>query len=313
MDIRKGGFEAFKTIREEIMKLVSSLSPNTEFGVVLFDSNADMGGMVIPFDPKLLPATSGNKTRFFEWIKPLNTDIEKLGLKGVKGVAWAPKPLPNAGIDPDLSVSLWLKALRCGLEMGPDTIYTITTEAGSGRGRVDGAELSKRKQAYDKKIYELKRNGLDPAAVLAARRSSDAKASAELVAINAKLKAQGKPPFVIHSARRIWDADFQAALRQQGFRIDPDPTALTTKDGKAIVLPEFNDLAVTEYPEILTYVSQLQRALLKERAALNIFLFVGPAENAKDSMEKLGKMAARNGGKVQLITTKRLQELTAKD
>jgi hypothetical protein len=310
LDIRKGGFEAFKIIREEIMKLVSRLSPSTEFGVVLFDSDADMGGTVSSFDTTLLPATSANKTRFFEWIKPINTDLEKLGLKGVQRTAWAPKPLPNAGLDPDLSVSLWLNALRCGLELGPDTIYTITTEAGRGRGKVKESELLKRKQAYEQKLAEIKRMGMEPEAVIAARRASETKALAQLNEVNAKLKAQGKPPIVIQHVNRIWEADFQAALRKQGFSITRDLTGWSDKDGKPIELHRYNDFITADYPEILMYVSQLQRALLKERAALNIFLFVGPAEDPKGAMENLSKLGSRNGGKVQLITTKRLQELT---
>lgn len=314
LDIRKGGFEAFNIIREEIMKLVSSLSPNTEFGVVLFDSDADNGGRISPFERELLPATSANKIRFLEWIKNLNTDTEKLGLKGVQRVGWRPKPLPNAGLDPDLSVSLWLMALRCGLEMGPDTIYTITTGPGDGRVKLTDAELTKRKQANEQKRAEIKSTGMDPDAVLAARSASDTKALAQLNAINSKLKAQGKPPFVIQDVNRIWQADFQAALRQQGFSIQRDLTGWSTKEGKPIDA-SFIHLGTkfADYPEILLHVSQLQRALLKDRAALNIFLFVGPNENSTDSMEKLGKLGARNGGKVQLITTKKLQELNSRD
>jgi hypothetical protein len=304
LDIRKGGVEACKIIREEIMKLISRLSPSTEFGVVLFDSDAFLGGMVSPFEPKLLPATSVNKTRFFEWIKPLNTDTEKLGLKGVERVSWTPRPLPNAGLDSDLTVSLWLRALRCGLEMGPDTIYAITTEAGRGEAKVSEAELTKRKQAYEQKLAEFKRTGMDAKAIIAARAASEAKAQAQLNEINDKLKAKGKPPFVIQHINRIWEADFQAALRQQGFSIQRDLTGWTTKEGKKIEVPWMHDQTDVEYPEILLYVSQLQRALLKERAALNIFLFVGPAENPKDSMEKLGKLAARNGGRCNLSPLK---------
>ncbi|HEY9250413.1 MAG TPA: hypothetical protein VIO38_14840, partial [Rariglobus sp.] len=36
LDIRKGGFEAFKIIREEIMRLISQLPPSAEFNVVLY-------------------------------------------------------------------------------------------------------------------------------------------------------------------------------------------------------------------------------------------------------------------------------------
>ena len=64
---------------------------------------------------------------------------------------------------------------------------------------------------------------------------------------------------------------------------------------------------------MLTEISKLQRALLKERAALNIFMLVGPTEQPKVAMENLGKASSRNGGKFQLITTKRLKEMSARD
>ena len=312
LDIRKGGFEAFAIIREEIMKLVSHLSPNTEFGFVLFDSNADMGGRISPFSLTLLPATSGNKSRFFEWIKPLNTDSEKLGLSGVSTVAWEPKQLPNAGLDPDVDYSLWLRALRCALEMGPDTIFTITTEAGRARRDPSDAEIAKHKQNYIESMAEFRASGLDPDAISAARRASNAKGMAELQEINEKLKAKGKPPFVVMNSNRIWEADFQASLRKAGFTIKRDLTGWTTKEGKPINVPNGNRGATTlAYTEVLTYVSQLQRALLKDRAVLNTFLFTGPNEDPKVLIEQLGKLSSRNGGKVQLLTTKRLKELAA--
>jgi hypothetical protein len=314
LDIRKGGFEAFAIIREEIMKLVSRLSPSTEFGVVLYDTNDNgMSGAISPFDLKLLPATTANKTRFFEWLKPINTNAEKLGLRGVKTLAWTAKPVPSAGLDPDLRVETWLRALRCGLEMEPDTVFVITTSAGYGQVMVSDAELAKRKRQYDQAVAELKRSGVDTGAAQAARDASDRKALAQLSEINAKLKAQGKSPFIVQHPNRIFEADFQAALKRAGFTITRDTTGWVSKEGKQQYVNSYYDFDTAEYPAILTYVSQLQRALLKERASLNLFLFVGPAEDPKDGMEKLGKMGSRNGGKVQLLTTKRLKEMSAKE
>ena len=39
LDFRKGGFEAFSIIREEMMKLVSRLPPSAEFGVIVYESD----------------------------------------------------------------------------------------------------------------------------------------------------------------------------------------------------------------------------------------------------------------------------------
>ena len=128
MDIKKGGFEAFSIVRDEISKLISRLPPSAEFGVVIYQSSGG-GRSTLPvvqyisaFALNLLPATSSNKTRFFEWIKPVNSTYNVQGIRSTAILtAWSPKQLPRAGLDDDFSPPAWVVALRCALEMGPDT------------------------------------------------------------------------------------------------------------------------------------------------------------------------------------------------
>ena len=315
MDIRKGGFEAFQIIRDEMGKLISRLPPSAEFGVVLFETGGGgTDGWVTSFDRALLPSTVANKERLFAWIKPINADSSKVGIQSVPNrVTWKPKPLPSAGLDDTLMVPLWTRALRAALELEPDTIYLITGSAGAQRRKVSEAELAKRKRENEDYIADLKREGLDMNAVSAARSASMAKARAEFDAINARLKAQGKSPFIIQDIRRVFADDFQAALKRIGESIKLDTKGWITKSGKVLWYTSYNDLENAEYADVIMHISQLQRALLKERAALNIFLFVGPNEEPKAAMENLGKTSTRNGGKFELITTKRLQELAKRD
>ncbi|HSI07359.1 MAG: hypothetical protein ACAH89_12445 [Rariglobus sp.] len=315
MDIRKGGFEAFQIIRDEMAKLVSRLPPSAEFGVVVFESGTSgADGWVTSFDRTLLPATVANKERLFAWIKPINTDSAKVGIQSVPNrVTWRPKPLPNAGLDDTLTVPLWTRALRAALELEPDTVYLITGSAGSQRRKVSEAVLAKRKRENEEYLADLKREGLDLNAVAAARNAALNKARSQLDAVNAKLKAAGKSPFIIQDTKRIFDGDFQAALKRIGETIKLDTAGWTTKDGRLLWWTGYSDWEGAEYADVITHISQLQRALLKDRAALNIFLFVGPNEEPKASMENLGKTSTRNGGKFELITTKRLQELAKRD
>ena len=315
MDIRKGGFEAFKIIRDEMAKLVSRLPPSAEFGVVLFESGAwDVGGALTPFDNTLLPATVANKERFFEWVRPINVDSTKVGVASVPNrLPWKPKDLPSAGLDAELMVPQWSRALRCALELQPDTVYLITGSAGSVWRKVGEAELAKRKKAYEDRIAEMKRDGLDPAAIDAARNAAYRKARAELDAINVKLKDAGKSPFIIQRPERIFERDFQEALKRAGYSIKLDTTGWTDKKGHPIGGGGYNDREGAEYADLLTHISQLQRSLLKDRAALNIFLFVGPDEQPKGAMENLGKTSTRNGGKFELLTTRRLKEIAGRD
>jgi hypothetical protein len=315
MDIRKGGFEAFQIIRDEMAKLISRLPPSAEFGVVLFETGGGgTDGWATCFDRSLLPATVANKERLFAWIKPINADSSKVGIQSVPNrVTWRPKPLPNAGLDDTLQVPLWTQALRAALELEPDTIYLITGSAGAQRRKVSEAVLAKRKRENEEYIADLKREGLEISAVNAARSASMAKARAQFDAINAKLKAQGKSPFIIQDIRRVFDGDFQAALKRIGESIKLDTTGWVTKSGKVLWWTGYNDVENADYADVIMHISQLQRALLKDRAALNIFLFVGPNEEPKTAMENLGKTSTRNGGKFELITTKRLQELAKRD
>lgn len=315
MDIRKGGFEAFQIIRDEMAKLISRLPPSAEFGVVLFETHTSgTDGSVTTFDRTLLPSTVANKERLFAWIKPINTDSSRVGIQSVPNrIGWRAKPLPNAGLDDTLFVPLWTRALRAALELEPDTIYLITGSAGSQRRKVSEAELAKRKRANEEFLADLKRDGLDINAVTAARNAALGKARAEFDAINARLKAQGKSPFIIQDIKRVFDGDFQAALKRIGESIKLDTKGWTTKDGRPLWWTGYSDWEGADYADVLMHISQLQRALLKDRAALNIFLFVGPNEEPKTSMENLGKTSTRNGGKFELITTKRLQELSRRE
>ncbi|MCS6244416.1 MAG: hypothetical protein H2172_11240 [Opitutus sp.] len=176
LDVRKGGFEAFSIIREEMMKLVSRLSPSAEFGVVVYEPDTwDRGvnSLVNPFSVSLLPATSANKTRFFEWMKPINLTPEKVGFRSIAvRTPWRPKALPNAGLDEDFRPPGWVNALRCALEMGPDTIYVVAGSAGVPVQMLNDQELAKKKKINDDFKAELVRSGLNLEAVTAARNAS---------------------------------------------------------------------------------------------------------------------------------------------
>ena len=319
MDIRKGGFEAFGIIREELMKQVSRLPPSAEFGVVVYEADTwGHGGQLRPFNLGLLPATSSNKTRLFKWIKPINiSDDPKLhGINSVpNSPPWKCKPLPTAGLDPDLEPPIWADAVRYALEMGPDTVFIVTGSVGNLQRKINPTELAKRKHTNDELLAEMKREGLTDESVKTAREAAQAKAISELDVINEKLKVKGKSPLIIERDRpqRIFEPDFQSTLRREGYTITLDTKGWSTKDGKLLWWTGYNDMEDAPYTDLLQYLSKLQRALLRERATLNIFLFVGPGEQPKDAIENLNKTASRNGGTFQLLTTRRIKEMRSRD
>jgi len=320
MDIKKGGFDAFKIIREEIMKLVSRLPPSAEFGVILYDGRW-FNDSVTTFDAALQPATVGNKQQFFDWITPVNATPDSLGLASAKGrrVKWTPKDLSRAGIDETLNTPSWARGLHFALEMGPDAIFIISGSRGGVSHDMSDAEVAKRKREHEKNVADAKerykREGIDLDAVAKAREKAYAKAKAEFEDMNKKLRAAGKNPFIITHISRVFAADFQAEVRKAGFPpIKLDTAGWTDKQGQPIHgfgTPNYNKGA--DFDELIMHVSKLQRTLSKDRVAVNYFLFVGPNEEPKAAIEDLSKFVSRNGGKFQLLTTKRLQELAKRE
>jgi len=151
--------------------------------------------------------------------------------------------------------------------------------------------------------------------VPSAHENSFNKAGAELAAANVKLIASGKDPIVVAGSWRIFDPTIQAELRRNGITIKQDTTGWETKSGTPISVPSFwvSDTNPGTWNEVNTHVARLQKALVPERAALNIFLFVGPDDKAVESTRNLTSVVKRNGGTFQLLTTKRLEEIKAKE
>lgn len=307
LDIRKGGFEAFALIREEIMKLVSQLPPASEFGVVVFD-----GSSVTRFRDEMIPATVANKNTFFEWMKPINTDPSRIGVQSVPGRnRWRARELPDAGLDPDYLPPYWMRALRAALELNPDTVYAINGGAGRGVRRASDAEIARRQRANDEYRERLRREGIDPAAVNRARSASLTKARRELNAINAERRAKGKSPYIVTDSRRIFASDFQAELRRAGHSIKLDYTGWTDRQGRPIWdnADTVATLTVVGYDAAHDFLARVQRALLANRATIHVFLFAGPNEEPGNAIASLSQVAKRNSGRFQLLNTRRLREI----
>ena len=122
MDVRKGGFEAFNIMREEIMKLVGALPPSAQFNVVLFDGSKTDNSAYNLFSRTLTPATVANKDDFFAWMKPINLDYQRIGVfSAAKATPWVEKQLTDKDVDPRLVVPIWTRAPHTA----PDGVTSI--------------------------------------------------------------------------------------------------------------------------------------------------------------------------------------------
>ncbi len=324
MEPRKGGFRAFSIIREEIMRLVGRLPPSSKFNVMLFGYNSGDENNAVSlnaFKRELSPATSDVKKEFFEWMTPVNTTLGRFGpTSAASRIVLRAQPLPeSAGVDPLFLPPYWARAVQTALEQRPDTIYVITASGGRPRNRVSEAVLATRRTAEEKEkedfAQEMKKIGLDAAAVRGARDRALDKASAELEALNRRFVAEKKDPVILRTISDLERADVQAALRKNGANLRFDTTGWADKDGRRINVPStwVSTVEDATWNDFYSHYARVQRALVPERPSLNLFLFVGPDEKPAAAITNLTAAAKRNGGSFQLLTTKRLEEIKAKE
>jgi hypothetical protein len=317
LDIKKGGFRAFTIIREQMSNLVGKLSPATEFGIVLVDYTGwDVGGRHYLFNPKLLPATIENKQLFFDWLKPINTDLNVLGGKSIRApLLWKRTSPEGSGLDSDYFPTAWINGFQAAIEMKPDTVFVITATTSNGEIKMTDQQKEERRIKVREQYEAYKKKGIDLVAMSKLRRAAYAKARAELDAANKQLVAKGKDPLIITDPRRFFDADFKSAMAKAGVNIKLDTAGWTDKDGKPILVDDsvFDEEKENTVPMITVTKSHLSKMQAyfspKNKVVLNLFLFVGPDDQAKGKVADLSAFASANNGRFELLTTKKLEQL----
>ncbi|MFH1500087.1 MAG: hypothetical protein ABII82_19955 [Verrucomicrobiota bacterium] len=311
----RGGFEAFAVIREEIMRLIAGMPPGAQFNVILYEEDARMN----LFNAELVPASVANKDAFMQWMTPVNSALNKLGIGSAGGrVGWRPKPLPeNSGIDDTFDPVHWVKVVRAALEMQPDTVFVITSSRGRPTNSIGETEWMRREREYKERrenwIKTVERMGLDPAKASAARNAAYGKARREFDAANRAIVAKGRPPIIIGGNNDIFGSAVQARLKREGFTITLDKTGWSDRNGNTMPYGPSppNRISTADWGDQITHMARLQRALLPERAALNIFFFAGTATPRDSDVKDLSDIAKRNGGRFEVLTNQRLKELKA--
>jgi hypothetical protein len=325
MEPKKGGFRAFAIIREEIMRLVGRLPPSARFNVVLFRGNSGKNDEnafdVNLYQAELVSATNDNKKDFFAWMSPVNAKLNAFGPgSALRRTPWKHPPLPpEAGIDPLFLPPVWSRAAEAALAQKPDTVFVITASQGRVMQRADEETIKKRQAATRRNSEEFEKQlaaeGMTLDGYQAARARAYKKAGAELAAANKKLVAAGKDPIVVADTADIFSSSVQAALKREKITIELDRTGWTKKDGGSFVRGSLavSDVEGASWQDFMTHFARLQHFYTPDRATLNLFLFVGPATKAEDAIANLTGIAKRNGGSFQLLTTKRLEEIKARE
>lgn len=314
MDIRKGGFQAFARLREEITRLVAAMPSAASFNVVFFEQH-----QVRFFASELQPATSPNKTKFFGWIKDVNSDINRLGIQSIpdESPRWTYTPNDSLKLDENYHPAEWVQAIHAALQLKADTIFLITGSGFPGAKKASASEMAQKRKQREQAMKELQAQGLDLDAVNAARRAALEKARAQFDTMNRELIQKNKEPFVIGgNTRRLLEPDFQAAIKRAGYTITVDTAGWTDKKG-ALIWHDFtfalSDRSVAEFSDAVLHVSRLQAGILPKSASLNIFLFTGGEDQQQGEAKNLASLAGKNGGKFTLLTAKKIEDLAAKN
>jgi hypothetical protein len=113
-----GGIPAYKIIKDELIHLISQLPPTALFNVVVFDTV-----QVRAFSPELSAAGSENIQKFKEWLTPLNSQLEKIGLETLLTPG---TPLQFEPAPPIYNEQYgWMSGLSYALQKGADSLYWL--------------------------------------------------------------------------------------------------------------------------------------------------------------------------------------------
>lgn len=117
MQDEKGGMNAYRIVKEEIIEMIDNLAPATLFNVILYEYS----NRVTVFRPTMVPATTPNKQAFAEWLRPLNEDPENLGARIGEPYSIQQPFEPILG-----SISRHWRAFHAAMELQTDAIFFIT-------------------------------------------------------------------------------------------------------------------------------------------------------------------------------------------
>ncbi|HSH38707.1 MAG TPA: VWA domain-containing protein [Chthoniobacterales bacterium] len=122
--VKLGREQSFQSVRDEAIKLVQSLSPGTQFGIVRWSGGA------YPWKPALVPATDANKSAA---IAHIQSDVDFNKAKK--------KPDRPGGTRHDY-------ALEEAFKLKPETVYMITDGNATGQSLSDPAKKIEPEDIY---------------------------------------------------------------------------------------------------------------------------------------------------------------------
>lgn len=122
MQDAKGGLPSYQVIKEDVLSLIDDLPAGVLFNVMLFD-----GVRLEAWRPQLMPASSGNKSDVRNWLTPVNSSANRIGLRRVnyRPQAWNEELPRNLLRSAHHQNTFYLLAMAM-IEQRADAIYIFT-------------------------------------------------------------------------------------------------------------------------------------------------------------------------------------------
>lgn len=266
MEDQKGGMNAYRIVKEEIINIVNGLNPSTLFNVILYD----YPNTITVFKPEMIPASTPNKEAFAAWLRPLNEDPSKLGATIGTGykIQQPFEPILNG-------ISRRWKAIQAAFEMKTDAVFFIT-------GGWEPRLLQPYPEGFDIREWRAKNGWTDEKQKAwedAVKRARD-----WLEAENKARAAKGMPPKVVQHIITVMRQDLK----------DNTPAPIEPRR------------QYWEEDELTRYFQRLGRFLYEgERIPspeINVIIFLGKDENWTPTQdEQVKKFTSRNRGKYRMI------------
>jgi hypothetical protein len=278
----KGGLNSYRVIKDEISTMVSNLSTGTLFNVVFFND-----GQLKFFKPRPIPAGNEITEELIQWIAPINSDVNKLGLSGASRQKLTTFPDDNL-IQHEIPQHQWHSGnenaylAQVFLEQSIDAIFLITgrhtgfqsiVRASNERENEEWARVTS-KPDYQKDLAKYKEEW--PIAMQQAKEA--------LAKENAERKKKGMPPRILDGGNLISIMKIKMKNRHPG-----------NKPGHSI-----------DADKIRAYFRELTKTLYEDKESnppsINVVLFLAGDENfSKEKEDNLKDYTRFFDGKYRII------------
>lgn len=290
----KGGMFAYDKVKNEIGSMLANLNRGTKFNILVYS-----GKQVRAFREDLVPGLPSNLRLAMEWLKPLNSDYEALGIPRDYGY---PVEVSDIAGLPILSrdVAHYTKCIQKAMEWQAAAIFCIS-----------GGYENMRRTHSPEMLQKLRDNPgtpgtpgkLDPAdkaryeRELALWQKAVQKTNEWLDKENQARKEQGLAPKVVLDFNQLV-RDITGATRPRGQnRIGRTPAT------PGVTLPQLKPVELDDIDlQLKKLVTHYYRKQNKDIPSVHMVIFLGEDEDFDDvDKSHFSRIVNRNNGKMKML------------